>query len=136
MATMPERLGNHNIIAFLNIVDVERAKAFYGGTLGLRLVSEELPFAIVYDANGILVRLGIGKERIPFDGTLLGWRVPDAAAAVVELQQAGVVFERYGFLPQDDLGIWSTPTGAKVAWFKDPDGNTLSISEHPDYPSA
>lgn len=136
MATMSERLGCHNIIAFLTIVDVERAKAFYGGTLGLRLVSEEPPFALVYDANGIMVRLGIGKDRIPFDGTLLGWHVPDAVGAVTDLQQAGAVFERYGFLPQDALGIWTTPTGAKVAWFKDPDGNTLSISEHPEYPSS
>jgi catechol 2,3-dioxygenase-like lactoylglutathione lyase family enzyme len=117
------------------IVDVERAKAFYRDTLGLRLVSEEQPYAIVFEANGIMLRLVIGRERVPVQGTVLGWQVPDAPAAVKELQAAGVEFEQYGFsfMPQDELGIWTTPTGAKVAWFKDPDGNTLSISEHPEW---
>jgi len=63
----------------------------------------------------------------------LGWQVPDIAAAVRDLAQAGVTFERYGFMQQDELGIWTTPTGAKVAWFKDPDGNILSISQHPEW---
>ena len=132
MQGMPERLGRHNIIAFVIIVDVERAKAFYGGVLGLRLVEEEPPFAIVFDANGIMLRLVIGKERAPVQGTVLGWEVPDMEASVTELEAAGVVFERYGFLPQDERGIWTTPTGERVAWFEDPDGNTLSISEHPE----
>lgn len=83
-----------------------------------------------------MLRLVIGREKAPIQGTVLGWQVPDAAVAVRELEQAGVVFERYGFsfMPQDELGIWTTPTGSKVAWFKDPDGNTLSISEHPEWP--
>jgi catechol 2,3-dioxygenase-like lactoylglutathione lyase family enzyme len=125
-------LGKYNIIGFVTIVDVERAKEFYRDTLGLRLLSEEPPFALVFDANGIMLRLGMGKERPPVPGTVLGWQVPDAAAAVKDLMQAGVRFERYGFMKQDELGIWTTPTGSKVAWFKDPDGNTLSISEHPE----
>ena len=116
----------------MTIVDVERAKAFYRDTLGLRLLSEEPPFALVFDANGIMLRLGMGKELPPVKGTVLGWQVPDAATAVKDLMQAGVQFERYGFMKQDELGIWTTPTGAKVAWFKDPDGNLLSISEHPE----
>jgi hypothetical protein len=62
----------------------------------------------------------------------LGWQVPDIAAAARDLVQAGIQFERYGFMKQDELGIWTAPTGAKVAWFKDPDGNILSISEHPE----
>jgi len=125
-------LGKYDIIGFVTIVDVERAKEFYRDTLGLRLLSEEPPFALVFDANGIMLRLGMGKERPPFPGTVLGWQVPDAAAAVRDLMQAGVRFERYGFMKQDELGIWTTPTGSKVAWFKDPDGNILSISEHPE----
>jgi len=129
---MPALAGN-NPIAFVVIVDVERAKAFYRDTLGLRLVSEEPPYAIVFNANGIMLRLVIGRERPPIQGTVLGWQVPDVAAAVRDLMQAGVVFERYGFMQQDELGIWTTPTGSKVAWFKDPDGNTLSISEHPEW---
>ena len=123
-------LGKYNIIGFATIVDVERAKVFYRDTLGLRLLSEEPPFALVFDANGIMLRLGMGKERTPAVGTVLGWQVPDVAAAVKDLMQAGIQFERYGFMKQDELGIWTTPTGAKVAWFKDPDGNILSLSEH------
>jgi catechol 2,3-dioxygenase-like lactoylglutathione lyase family enzyme len=125
-------LSKYNIIGFVTIVDVERAKSFYRDTLGLRLVSEEPPFALVFDANGIMLRLGMGKERPPVPGTVLGWQVPDITAAVLDLEQRGVRFERYAQLPQDDLGIWTTPTGARVAWFKDPDGNTLSLSEHPE----
>jgi catechol 2,3-dioxygenase-like lactoylglutathione lyase family enzyme len=125
-------LGKYNIIGFVTIVDVERAKEFYRDTLGLRLVSEEPPFALVFDANGIMLRLGMGKERPPVPGTVLGWQVPDIAVAVADLAQAGITFERYEFLKQNELGVWTAPTGAKVAWFKDPDGNLLSISEHPE----
>ncbi|HEY9142072.1 MAG TPA: VOC family protein [Bryobacteraceae bacterium] len=125
-------LGKYNIVGFVTIVDVARAKEFYRDTLGLRLLSEEPPFALVFDANGIMLRLGMGKERAPVQGTVLGWQVPDIVAAVTDLAQAGIRFERYDFMKQDELGIWTTPTGAKVAWFKDPDGNILSISEHPE----
>jgi catechol 2,3-dioxygenase-like lactoylglutathione lyase family enzyme len=126
-------LAKYNIIGFVTIVDVARAKQFYRDTLGLRLVSEEPPFALVFEANGIMLRLGMGKELPPARGTVLGWQVSDIAAAVQELEQAGVHFERYDFVKQDALGIWTTPTGAKVAWFKDPDGNILSLSEHPEW---
>jgi catechol 2,3-dioxygenase-like lactoylglutathione lyase family enzyme len=132
MVPMASRLGKHNIIGFVTIVDVERAKQFYRDTLGLTLVHEEPPFALVFDANGIMLRLGMGNERAPVQGTVLGWQVPDAAAAVKDLEQAGVRFERFNGLMQDELGIWTAPTGARVAWFKDPDGNILSISEHPE----
>jgi catechol 2,3-dioxygenase-like lactoylglutathione lyase family enzyme len=125
-------LGKYNIIGFVTIVDVARAKQFYRDTLGLRLLSEEPPFALVFEANGIMLRLGMGKELPPAHGTVLGWQVPDIAAAVKDLGQAGIRFERYDFMTQDELGIWTTPTGAKVAWFKDPDGNILSVSEHPE----
>jgi len=125
-------VAKYNIIGFVTIVDVARAKEFYRDTLGLRLVSEEPPFALVFDANGIMLRLGMGKERAPVQGTVLGWQVPDMAAAVADLTQAGIRFERYDFLKQDESGVWTAPTGARVAWFKDPDGNTLSISEHPE----
>ncbi|MGA7110486.1 MAG: VOC family protein [Terracidiphilus sp.] len=125
-------LGKYNIIGFLSIVDVERAKCFYRDTLGLRLVMDEPPFALVFDANGIMLRLGMAKEIAPAHGTVLGWQVPEIRATVNELTQAGVRFERYGGMDQDELGIWTSPTGAKVAWFKDPDGNTLSVSEHPE----
>jgi catechol 2,3-dioxygenase-like lactoylglutathione lyase family enzyme len=125
-------LGRYNIIGFVSIVDVPRAREFYRDTLGLRLVIEEPPFALVFDANGIMLRLGMAKEIAPAHGTVVGWQVPEINATVKELAQAGVQFERYEGMNQDELGIWTSPTGAKVAWFKDPDGNTLSISEHPE----
>ena len=123
-------LSKYNIVAFVSIVDTERAKRFYRDTLGLRLVSEEPPFALVFDANGIMLRLGMGTELAPRAGTVLGWQVPDIATAVRDLERAGVPFERYEYFKQDDLGVWASPTGARIAWFKDPDGNILSLSEH------
>ena len=124
-------LGKYNIIGFVSIVDVARAKEFYRDTLGLHLVMEEPPFALVFEANGIMLRLGMAKELPRAHGTVLGWQVPEITAIVKSLGQAGVRFEFYEGMNQDELGIWSSPSGAKVAWFKDPDGNTLSVSEHP-----
>lgn len=131
---MPQssRLGSYKIIGFVTIVDVARAKNFYQETLGLRLLREEPPFALVFEANGIMVRLGMGTEVPAAHGTVLGWQVPNITAAVKDLEQAGVHFERYPRMNQDELGIWTSPTGARVAWFKDPDGNVLSLSEHPE----
>jgi catechol 2,3-dioxygenase-like lactoylglutathione lyase family enzyme len=130
--TQKAGLGKYDIVAFATIVDVERAKSFYRDTLGLALVSEEAPFALVFDANGIMIRLGMGKELPKVPGTVLGWQVPDIEPAVRELELAGVRFERFPGLNQDELGVWTAPTGAKVAWFRDPDGNILSLSEHPE----
>ena len=125
-------LGKYNIIAFVTIVDVPRAKDFYRDTLGLRLVSEDPPFALVFEANGIMLRLGMAKELPPAHGTVLGWQVPEITATVQNLRQAGVHFERFEGMDQDELGIWNSPYGAKVAWFKDPDGNILSVTEFPE----
>jgi catechol 2,3-dioxygenase-like lactoylglutathione lyase family enzyme len=130
--TQSARLDRYSIVGFITIIDTEKAKRFYGDTLGLRLVAEEPPFALVFDANGIMLRLGMGRELPPNVGTVLGWQVPNITSAVRDLEGAGVRFERYEHIKQDDLGIWTTPTGARVAWFKDPDGNVLSISEHPE----
>jgi len=126
------RLGKHNIVAFVSIVDVSRARDFYRDTLGLRLILEEPPFALVFEANGIMLRLGMAKELPPAHGTVLGWQVPEITTTVKDLVQAGVRFERFPGMAQDELGIWTAPSGAKIAWFKDPDGNILSVSEHPE----
>jgi catechol 2,3-dioxygenase-like lactoylglutathione lyase family enzyme len=130
--TQQTKIAKFDIIGFVPIVDAPRAKQFYGETLGLQLLSEEPPFALVFNANGIMLRLVMAKELPPRFGTALGWRVEDIASAVAELSAAGVTFERYPGMAQDQLGIWTTPTGSKVAWFKDPDGNLLSVSEHPE----
>jgi catechol 2,3-dioxygenase-like lactoylglutathione lyase family enzyme len=125
-------LAQFDVVAFVTIRDPEKAISFYRDQLGLRLVSDERPFAIVFDVHGTMLRLAISPEANPVPSTVLGWRVPNIEAAVRDLLAAGVVFERYGFMQQDELGIWSSPNGAKVAWFKDPDGNVLSLSQHPE----
>jgi catechol 2,3-dioxygenase-like lactoylglutathione lyase family enzyme len=134
---MPDSCGlsKFNIVGFVSIVDVRRARDFYRDVLGLRLVSEEPPFALVFDANGIMLRLGMAEKLPESHGTVIGWQVHDIAATVNSLVGAGVSFERFEGMVQDDLGIWASPTGARVAWFKDPDGNLLSLSEHPDLES-
>ena len=97
---MPKHTGlsNFNIIGFVSIVDVERAKAFYRDALGLRLLNEEPPFALVFDANGIMLRLAMVKQLPPAHGTVIGWQVSDIKTVVDDLASAGVQFERYGFL--------------------------------------
>jgi len=130
--TTQNKLSNFDVIGFVPVVDAARAKRFYGETLGLQLMSEEPPFALVFNANGIMLRLVMMKEIPTRIGTTLGWRVAGIASVVRALSSAGVSFERYPGMPQDELGIWTAPTGAKVAWFKDPDGNLLSVSEHPE----
>jgi catechol 2,3-dioxygenase-like lactoylglutathione lyase family enzyme len=134
--SQPSKLGKRDIVGFVSIVDVARAKEFYRDTLGLTLLSEEPPFALVFDAHGIMLRLGMAKELPPAHGTVLGWNVPDIAETVKELAEAGIQFERYPQMKQDESGVWSAPGGAKVAWFKDPDGNILSVSEHPERKKA
>jgi catechol 2,3-dioxygenase-like lactoylglutathione lyase family enzyme len=99
------------------------------GVLGLRFVKDD-GFTLVLDANGIMVRVAKAPEFNPAPFTILGWQVTGIEKVVTGFRERGVQFERFGFLEQDKLGIWTAPTGDKVAWFKDPDGNTLSVSEH------
>jgi len=123
------RLSDQASIAFVATRDPVQAKAFYRDTLGLRLVSEELPFALVFDLHGVMLRVTVVKDLKPAGYTILGWQVPDIVTAAKALQKAGVRFERYPGMEQDESGVWTSPSGAKVAWFKDPDGNTLSLSQ-------
>jgi catechol 2,3-dioxygenase-like lactoylglutathione lyase family enzyme len=122
-------LTDKKIVAMVPITDAARAKAFYADKLGLKFVSED-PFAVVFDANGIMLRLTKVKEFTPQRFSILSWEVPDIEAEVRNLAGAGVAFERYGFFEQDELGIWTAPDGTKVAWFLDPDGNNLGIVQH------
>lgn len=121
-------LGSIDIVAFVPTKDAEKARAFYEGVLGLRFVKDD-GFALVLDANGIMVRVA-KAQFTPAPFTILGWQVADIESMVKGLQEKGVKFERFGFFEQDELGIWTAPTGDKVAWFKDPDGNVLSLSQH------
>ncbi len=121
-------LGSIDIVAFVPTKDFEKARAFYEGVLGLRFVKND-GFAMVLDANGIKVRVA-KAQFTPAPFTILGWQVPDIKKMAEGLQAKGVKFERFGFFEQDALGIWTAPGGDKVAWFKDPDGNVLSVSQH------
>jgi catechol 2,3-dioxygenase-like lactoylglutathione lyase family enzyme len=121
-------LGSLNIVAFVPTTDTQTARAFYESVLGLRFVKDD-GFALVFDANGIMVRVAKAQfTPVPF--TILGWQVTRIEETVKGLRAKGVHFERFGFLEQDELAIWTAPTGDKVAWFKDPDGNMLSVSQH------
>jgi catechol 2,3-dioxygenase-like lactoylglutathione lyase family enzyme len=121
-------LTHSPLIAFIPTKDAARARRFYEA-LGLRFVSDD-SFAIVMDANGVMVRIVRVEDFTPFPFTLLGWKVNDIHQAVAEMTGKGVEFARYPYFEQSADGVWTAPEGAKVAWFRDPDGNTLSISQH------
>ena len=121
-------LSAARLTAFAATANPERAREFYQDVLGLRLEVED-GFALLFDSNGTPLRIQKVKEMHPPPFTVLGWQVASIQAAVKELSARGVSFERYSFMPQDALGIWTAPGGTKVAWFKDPDGNLLSLAE-------
>lgn len=123
-------LGSDKIMAFAATTDAEAAKDFYENKLGLKLV-EDSPFAIVFDAGGTMLRVQKAQKLDPPQFTVLGWEVADIAAKIKELVARGVQFNHYGmeFPKQDELGVWTTPDGTKVAWFKDPDGYTFSLTQ-------
>jgi catechol 2,3-dioxygenase-like lactoylglutathione lyase family enzyme len=123
-------LGSSELVAFVATTDVDRARAFFRDTLGLALV-EETPFALVFDAHGTQLRVTPVGEITPAPSTVLGWVVDDIGATVRALTTAGVRFERFTGMEQDDIGVWVSPSGARVAWFSDPDGNVLSVSQAP-----
>ena len=122
-------LRTAKIVAFLQVSDRAKARAFYLDVVGLRFISED-PFALVVESNGTRIRIGEAPDFKPAQGTVLGWEVPDIEEAASDLLTKGIELEHYGFKGQDERGIWTTPNGDKVAWFKDPAGNVLSISQH------
>jgi catechol 2,3-dioxygenase-like lactoylglutathione lyase family enzyme len=123
-------LNNAEIICFAATKNPDAAKTFYGQVLGLQLI-EDSPFALAFDANGTMLRIQKVREHIPAKHTTLGWTVTDIRASIDALVRKGVRFERYERLPQDEAGVWESPSGALVAWFLDPDGNGLSLTEWP-----
>jgi catechol 2,3-dioxygenase-like lactoylglutathione lyase family enzyme len=120
-------LAAHKLCAFVATTDPARAKTFYRDQLGLHLLREELPFALVFDVNGTMLRVQVVSELKPAGYTVLGWEV---AATAKRIEEAGVKMEHFEGVPQDELGIWTSPSGARVAWFKDPEGHILSIAQH------
>jgi catechol 2,3-dioxygenase-like lactoylglutathione lyase family enzyme len=121
-------LNRSRLMAFAATAKPEEARRFYREVLGLSLV-EEGPFALVFDACGTMLRVQKVEAHAPQPHTTLGWQVDDIRGTMRSLEQRGVRFERYAGLPQDEAGVWTTPDGASVAWFKDPDGNVLSLTQ-------
>ncbi len=122
-------LANKTMKAFVPTVKPKEAKAFYGDVLGLTFLSED-NFALEFDANGFLLRIAIVPELKPHPFTSLGWNVGDIVSVIKALNEKCVCCEKFGFFEQDDLGIWKAPGGVLVAWFKDPDGNILSLTQY------
>lgn len=122
-------LGDAPFIAFAATARPVEARAFYADVLGLRFV-EETPFAVVFEHVGTTLRLQKVESLTPAPYTTLGWEVPDIDTAIDRLVDDGVELTRYGFLEQDERGVWTAPDGTRIAWFQDPDGNTLSLTQH------
>jgi catechol 2,3-dioxygenase-like lactoylglutathione lyase family enzyme len=121
-------LNSASLVGFVATANPEVARRFYETVLGLTLV-EDTPFALVFEANRTILRVQKVQRVSPAPYTALGWAVADIRSTVRALMAKDIVFQRYDGLAQDELGIWRTPSGALVAWFLDPDGNTLSLSE-------
>jgi catechol 2,3-dioxygenase-like lactoylglutathione lyase family enzyme len=122
-------LASMNMIGFLLTKDYDKARAFYEGNLGFEFVSLD-QFALVMQAGKSMIRIVKVPTSTPLQSTVLGWEVDDIGTIVDWLTKRGVVFEKYPFVQDKERGIWTAPGGTKVAWFKDPDGNVLSVSEH------
>ena len=122
-------LTSGKLVGFLATTDYDRARAFYEGKLGFEFVSLD-QFALVVRAGEQKIRITKVPNFAPLSGTVLGWEVDDVEAVVIWLKDRGVATEKYSFVADQGLGIWIAPSGDKVAWFKDPDGNVLSVSHH------
>jgi catechol 2,3-dioxygenase-like lactoylglutathione lyase family enzyme len=123
-------LGNSKVVAFVPTIDPAKARAFYEGVLGLRLVEDAKPFALVFDANGTMLRVTTVRELHPQPFTVLGWDVASIETTATQLTASGIEFLRFpGMNDTDPLGIWTAPSGARVAWFHDPDKNVLSLTQ-------
>lgn len=121
-------LSSSPVMAFVATTDAARAKAFYRDVLGLTFVADD-SFALVFDAHGTMLRVSRVQELASAPYTVLGWKVTDIGATMRELGEHGIAFERYPGLGQSEEGVCTFQDGTKVAWFKDPDGNTLSVTQ-------
>jgi len=124
----PPVLESAELVAFIPTSNLTQAKAFYGTMLGL-LMEGESPVAVTFDANGTTLRCVLVERFTPFPFTIVGWTVQDIAATVTELTARGIAFERFEGIQLDALGVWRSPGGAQLAWFKDPFGNMISLTQ-------
>jgi|SRR3974390_2134811 len=120
---------NAEMMGFLFTTDYDRTREFFEKKLGFEFVSLD-QFALVVRSGENTIRISKIPDFRPAMGTVLGWRVPDIATAVSWLKNRGVICEKYPFAQDQETGIWTAPGGTRVAWFKDPDGNVLGLSQH------
>jgi catechol 2,3-dioxygenase-like lactoylglutathione lyase family enzyme len=123
------------LVAFVPSSHLGASHAFYDGVLGLRR-TEASPQANEYDAHGTPLRVTLVANHVPSPFTVLGWRVPDLEAAMRDLASRGVRFRRYDSFNQDDNDVWTAPSGSRIAWFEDPDGNVISLQQQPSAPAS
>lgn len=124
-------LRSAELIAFVLCTNAEATREFYRDRLGLELQAEELPQALVFDAGGTMLRASLVPHFQPLPATVIGWGVEDMGRAVSALTARGIEFIRYPGFDQDESSVWQAPDGTKVAWFSDPDGNILSLTQFP-----
>jgi predicted enzyme related to lactoylglutathione lyase len=126
-------LSGAAITPFLGSTDLVRARSFFERTLGLEVLSLDSldSFALALKTPSGSLRVTQVRELVAAPYTVLGWDVADVRATVEGLAERGVQFQRYPGMGQDALGIWTAPSGSRIAWFKDPDGNVLSVAQHP-----
>jgi catechol 2,3-dioxygenase-like lactoylglutathione lyase family enzyme len=122
-------LESGKLVGFLITTDYDKARDFYEKKLGFSFISQD-QFALVMQVGGHHIRISKAASFTPLQGTVLGWEVSDITSSVKWLSSRGVTTEKYPFVPDKELGIWNAPDGGKVAWFKDPEGNVLSVSQH------
>jgi predicted enzyme related to lactoylglutathione lyase len=118
------------VVAFVGVTSLDQAAGFYGNVLGLTL-ADERPYALVLDQAGAMLRITEVATVSPATYTVVGLGVDDIDAEVTALAQRGVAFTRYDGMGQDEHGIWTSPGGGRIAWFTDPDGNTVSLTQFP-----
>jgi len=123
-------IASGKMVGFIPTTDYDKARAFYESRLGFEFVSLD-QYALVMSVGGHMIRISKAETFTPRQGTILGWEVENIEKVAAWLTERGVALEKYPFVQDRELGIWTTPTGDKVAWFKDPDGNVLSVSQHP-----
>ena len=123
-------LSDKKVKAFVITTDALSAKKFYSEILEFKFLNGD-EYGLEFEMNNSLLRVSITTEEnaIPQKHTVLGWCVPDIYESVQYLKNKGIQFERYGFLQQDENDVWKAESGTKVAWFKDPHGNLLSIDQ-------
>lgn len=122
-------LASGKMVGFVPTKDYDKARAFYEGKLEFEFVSLD-QYALVMRVGGHRIRIAKVPNFTPLQGTILGWEVKNIETVVIWLRDRGVPSEKYPFVQDRELGIWTTPNGDKVAWFKDPDGNILGVSQH------